>query len=273
MVREFFDIQEKPVRDTLESLAIAGAQEGESRLVLVGGMALQMYATTERDLLRPTSDIDVLDPANRSYEVFRGGIANSMIAELRKRGYAAQSKRGKAKNEVKVMKGQNARAQELFFAHFTRYSPETFKRIAQVTEREVAYAKELVLPYEGSQCTIKVVSPEDMIPYKLRRLKNYMEKERIEDPIYGVLLAQVEDFNWEELAKIDLRDWCERLTTMQSRIAGHNGETTPEKGRYVVNKDLYDFCLLARVFESRPELFNRAYLLQARDEVESAFSK
>ncbi|MBI4983259.1 hypothetical protein HZC32_01305 [Candidatus Woesearchaeota archaeon] len=37
---------------------------------------------------------------------------------------------------------------------------------------------------------------------------------------------------------------------------------------YIINKDLYDLCLLARHIEGKPSCFNKAYYLEAKTKID-----
>lgn len=276
MVRAFFDVRESIVRDTLESIADASSGVPVAIVpIIVGGIALQLYASDQRDFLRPTSDVDLLDPNNRSYEDFAATYGSVLRNSLRKKGYQIALKRGRSKNEVKVMKGQNANAEELFFAHSTRYQPNTFEISRKVFFRQVVNSREIELPY-GLGKKVRVIRIEDMIPHKLSRIRYQIGKLQdlspVEvDPFYSTLTRSAEALDWDAFAGLDLSQWCGSLTSMQNALVTHASDpSSTVKARYTLNKDLYDIGVLGRVIASRPELFNKSYFLNARAEVERA---
>lgn len=273
MVRLFFDVHERIVQKTLESLADASLlMDATQRPVIVGGIAIQLYASDERGLLRPTSDVDIIDPQNSEYLDFVRGIGSTLRRDLREDGYQVQLKRGRDKNEVKIMHGQHEAATELFFAHLTRYSPEVFGRTKPVTEREVQNASTLELPYGQP---IKVKRIEDMLTHKIKRVRRSLrELAKMGalgelDPLYASLFSAAENSDWDELAKLELSAWCNGITKVQNAMVAHAAPDTSDKLRYKINKDLYDLCLLSRIIGGKPDLFNRAYFESAKREVDS----
>ncbi|MEK6839314.1 MAG: hypothetical protein AABX72_00055 [Nanoarchaeota archaeon] len=274
MVKVYFDAYEPIVQKTLEYVAelSASAPVAEERPVVVGGMAIQLYAFNQRPLLRPTSDVDILDVKNRAYEIFSQGIGVEAARYFKKSGYQVQPKRARDENELKIMKGQNAHAEELFFAHFTRYTPEMLELTGHVSIREAKNAREMSLPYNSSK-TVKVKLIEDMIPYKIRRVRRSLEaltkSGEAEEPLHQALLQSADNAEWESLIGINLPQWCENLTLMQADLQKEVNGSVTKKTKYKLNKDLYDLCLLSEVILNNPSLFNRAYYLSAKREVEA----
>jgi hypothetical protein len=276
MVRMFFDAHEPIVQRTLECIAeISNSLPPDERPVIVGGMAIQLYAYDQRSLLRPTSDVDILDVMNHPYEEFSRGIGADAVPYLGSFGYQIQLKRARDQNELKIMKGQNAHAEELFFAHFTRYAEELFKSTKQVSLREASNARESRLPYDTSSGTVKLKLIEDIVPYKIKRIRTSLESltkmGETEEPLHRALLLSAEEGDWESLAGFSLPQWCQNLTLMQADLQSDISEGSLQKRRtkYKLNKDIYDLCLLSQVISGKPSLFNRAYYLTAKREVDS----
>ena len=187
-----------------------------------------------------------------------------MALKLRKEGgYQVQLKGSPTRNmyEIKVMNGQQNKAKELFFIHFGNqpYSAEEPDR-QKIFHREAANAVNVYKDSENSP--LYVVRIEDIIPRKIMRIHSHLDKSP--DPLHHSMYAQAESGDWEHLAQVSLDGWCEQLTIMQNGFLPT--QKTPPKD-YVVNKDLYDICRLARAIESHPEKFNKSYYLNAKAEV------
>jgi hypothetical protein len=261
----YFTIQDKIVKNALDSIYCPKYQSRRETPIVVGGIAIQLHCPEMPDALRPTSDIDLLYlPEINNYLHFSQGPANEISACLRAKGYQVQLK--KSRNlplyEVKVMNGQGNKAKEMFFIHFDKVSPEIEKRTGCISEREAENAIEMQT--DNGYALVKRI--EDIVPYKIRRINRILNKNEEGSPLEKSMADLADQGKWSELANTSLEPWLTHLIDAQNTLE-HGKKILPPS--YVLSKDLFDICLLARKIEGNPEKFNRAYYAIAKQEVES----
>jgi len=262
MVLVHFTILEDVVRNSMDALSDISTQDKSTSPIIVGGMAVQLHCPERKELLRPTGDIDLLYlPRISDYQEFARGLGGEMQNALRARGYQVQLKRTRSSYEVKIMKGQQAKAQELFFVHFECLPQGQQDNL--IDKREAENSVEL----GEREKSIYVIRIEDIIPRKIRRIRRVLEEQGEKaDPLHRSLYKLADSGDWGKLAQYTLEDWCTAITTMQ---AGFSISQKVPPRDYVINKDLYDLCLLARKVDGQPHLFNRSYYSVARSQIDA----
>lgn len=263
MVLLYFTVLEKIVRESLAAVSAVSTTDSKASPVVAGGMAIHIHCSDYPDILRPTSDLDAAYlPGVESYANFGSGVGGQLQRELLNKGYQVQLKRGRGKYEVKIMNGQGAQAKELFFIHFGNLPFEIRKRQYSTFEREAAHA--LNVNTGTDEKPLYVMRIEDIIPRKMKRLAKNLAPPSVVDPMHHSLYQQAEKGEWDALTRISLSEWNDNLTRMQ---LGFPSDQKNLPQNYVVNKDLYDLCVLARKIEGDPACFNRAYFITAMSEV------
>jgi len=266
MALKFFDLDELIVQHSLSAL---GKLPKKRDVFVAGGIATQLYNLDKRELLRPTSDIDLPDISNEDFKEFVAGKGNELKEILEKEGYKVQLKRGHYSNNVLVRKDS-----ELFSLNFTRYNKELHDKTAHITKREYENSSSINLPWNTTQ-KLKIIRPEDILANKSKRVssadESIISKEGI---LYSIFLdyAKNGDFKHLEMPEWDLKKWCKKLTSKQNEL---NALDLPENGlekteafqSYKLNKDLYDLSLMSNFIFKNPSKFNRAYFDQAKSEL------
>jgi hypothetical protein len=264
MVLSYFTIKDTIVKKALETLASDRYEDRSHTPIVVGGMATQLHCRDTPNRLRPTSDLDTMYlPQIADYEVFSNGIGKDISYELKRAQYQVQLKkiRNRPQYEVKIMDGQGNQAKELFFLHFDQRTPELAKKTSAINERESANAIEIT--YDGKP--LYVVRIEDILSHKIKRVRKNITNSQEVASLEKAVFTNADRGKWQALANMSLEPWLQEIIDAQNKLPV-NGALPKE---YVINKDLYDLCLLARKIESSPELFNIAYFSNARQEIES----
>lgn len=265
MAMLYFTINDTITTKTLESISsVTTAHKNESPII-VGGMAVQFHCKDSPDFLRPTSDVDIMyTPQIPNYNSFNTGIGGTLMSFLKNSGYQVQLKKVKDRTlyEVKIMNGQGAKAKELFFIHFDQISPDKISNAPHIIDRETANALEE--EYIGKKLYIQRI--EDIIPHKIKRIRKNMKITNDSSSLEKSLYEAAESGIWNNLANVPFQSWANLITEEQNSLSKEN---SPRRVKYVINKDLYDVCLLAHKIESNPSVFNKAYFLQSKSELDS----
>ena len=263
MVLIYFNVLEDIVKKSLITVSSTTESVAQASPIVVGGIGIQLHCFKDRDLLRSTSDLDLLYlPRIASVKDFQEGIGGKVISKIRSFGYQAQPKKSRSNYEVKVMKGQGQQAKELFFIHFDCLSDELYEKTRYISEREVDNAIESEIPELG-RLFIKRI--KNILPHKVKRIRKKLNEGGIVDPLSQSLYRNAEQMKWSSLASYATPMWCMEIAGLQNRFPSDEKSHSPV---YDVNKDLYDVCLLARKIESEPDCFNRSYYLNARSQIE-----
>ena len=260
MVLLYFTLKDKIVKEAMGSLSPAGKNRDECPVV-VGGMAVQLHCQDMIDRVRPTSDTDVIYiPEINSYSDFSSGIGGEIAEHIKSHGYQVALKKVKHRPncEVKIMDGQGNKAKERFFIHFDGV-PTNKPKSCNINKRQVENASEI--GYSGS--SVYVLRPEDILASKLKRLKRKMIDAGDVSGLEQALFNTADSARWSELAKTPLEPWLDHIIDVQNSFPPEQ-VTLPT--RYVIDKDFYDICLLARKIEGTDGMFNKAYFANARNQ-------
>ena len=245
------------------------AEDCQNYPVVVGGIAVQLYSEDSPELLRETTDWDLIYPLRFDlFSDFEKKVIRSLRPDLTRIGYQTQGQRAGKNWAVKVMKGQGRKAQEVFFVNFDYPIPRLEEKEAKIIEREIKNS--VLFEVDGEQIFVK--SLEDLIPRKIRRIDDRLGSlEPEQEGFLRSLLIEAERENWRELAKVPLLEWGSIIQTYQERLrqASERGEDLRSKpSAYIASKDLYDICLLSRAIESGKHPFNRTYYSSVKKEIE-----
>ncbi len=264
MVLIYFNALEKIVKDSFTAVKDCTTDSATTSPIIVGGMAIQVHCYQDQDLLRSTSDLDLLYlPRIESFQQFQDGEGGKILRAIRKSGYQVQLKKSRANYEVKVMDGQGNKAKQLFFIHFDCLSDELFAKTGYISQREVENA---IFHEQGEFAGLYVKRLEDILPHKVKRVRGKIQAGAQSNPLFGTLYQQAERMLWKNLAPLATKEWCNQIADMQNSFPSDEKSHSPV---YDVNKDLYDICLLARKIESSPGMFNRSYYLNSVREINS----
>jgi hypothetical protein len=269
MTLVYFTANDKIVGKAIRALYAQKYSRIRDTPLMVGGMAIQLHCRDMQHALRPTSDIDVAYlPEIADYKAFSAGIGKNIADSLITQGYQVQLKKRKGTPlyEVKIMNGQGNKAKELFFIHFDKLFPEAAKDASALYEREQENAVE-VLVAEDSIGLIKRV--EDIVPHKLRRVRTMLNKLDGASDLERALYELADAGSWSKLANTPIEPWLTNIINVQNNLE-HASKSLPQT--YVLSKDLYDICLLARKIEGTAGSFNRSYYSKAKREVESLYN-
>lgn len=263
MVLIYFNVLEDIVQHTIASVGTIERNSSPSqRNLIVGGMATQLHSLAYPQLLRPTLDLDLTNCEDyKDYKDFSDRMGDPLLKEIRKRGYQAQSKAGRLGYEVKVMKGQGDQAQELFFIHLDAL-PQPYRENEKMDTSE-RIKNSIKMEVKG--VPVHVTRIEEIIPRKLKRLRDKIQEMTDGDELLESLHAYVEQGRWSDLSIIPLDEWVTRITESQNEFTAH--KITRPPARYVASKDLFDVCLLSRVIEANPAKFNRSYYLDVKKRI------
>ncbi len=260
MVLIYFNVLEDIVQKTIASVGTVQKTLGSSQTpLIVGGMATQLHALAYPDLLRPTLDLDLTNCEDYAdFRNFSDKIGDPLLKEIKQRGYQAQIKRVRFGYEIKVMNGQGEQAKELFFIHLDAL-PQPYRN-----KQKIEIAEELRNAIEmGVQgVPVYVTRMEDIIPRKIKRLREKIKEMADGDELLESLHTYAEQGRWGDLSSVPLQEWATRITESQNDFT--KNKITRPPARYVVSKDCFDICLLSRVIEANPAKFNKAYYLAVR---------
>ena len=260
----YFNVLEDIVQRTIASVGTVqrGLSSSQQPLV-VGGMATQLHALAYPQLLRPTLDLDLTNCEDYSdFRDFSSKLGDPLLKEIRKRGYQAQIKNGRLGYEIKVMNGQGDQAKELFFIHLDAL-PQPYREQEKIETRE-RLRNAIILEVQG--VPVYVTRMEDIIPRKLKRLREKKKEMTDGDELLESLHSYAEQGRWDTLSTIPLEEWATRITESQNDFT--RNKVTRPPARYVVSKDCFDICLLSRVIEANPAKFNKAYYLAVKQKLE-----
>ncbi|MBS3162697.1 hypothetical protein J4467_02125 [Candidatus Woesearchaeota archaeon] len=264
MVLTYFGILDDIVQVSLKAVSGLDKNNLERRPVIIGGMALQAYVQEtlrKPELLRPTSDIDVMtiEPF-RDFRDFDERVGEDLVSRIRKLGYQAQPSRIKHRNsyQIKVMRGQGNKARELFFINFDYPSDNVLSDpdFNEKRRREIANAN-ITRVGDIEVMTVRI---EDILSDKKDRIQRAISHLPEDHEIYLRALSDIfQEGRWEELRGVPLEKWNDRILKWQNRFDDAGQIKKPWD--YILNKDLYDVCLLMQVINREPRKFNRSYYL------------
>jgi len=264
MVLEYFNINDEIVRSSIVSISGATTIPEKSPIV-VGGMAIQLYCTGDKDALRSTSDVDLLYLPNiYSFEDFSNGIGKKIIAPFEDTIYQAQLKKIKHRDKyvVKIMNGQGQQAKEMFHMHIDK-SPFTSEPQLRELDENLASSAMIIANYDSPVFVPRI---EYILARKINRLGRKLDKvSSLERSIY----TNASQGKWAEVANVPLHPWLDFIVQQQNEITSEKNNNYRD---YHVNKDLYDLCLLARQVEGKDGIFNRAFFLKAKDQVDKTLN-
>lgn len=249
-----YTLEDCVVRDCLEAVSQTSERIPDLELMLVGGIANQMYCP-EKELYRPTNDIDIAPSRIVSHQEFGQGLAPMITDYISSKGRSAQASKTRYSFELDLS------LDEPLFIHISRYSKPFFERAKQQKLREIEHSRLLQIPY--SDKSIKVVGPEDLIVSKIKRLK------RLEHAIdfamnQRIAYDSLKDRDFGFLAKQDHAGWLGALLRDKNYLTQiitkeRFGEYTHHINRYKVEKDLYDISLLLKGVVSETVPFDEDY--------------
>jgi len=234
-----FTIKNKIVRESLASLS-RNAEETYSSM-LVGGIANQLYNISQPDLLRPTTDADISSYLPLTTPQFRY-LGEGVSKDLEELGYSTKLGSSRFAHEIRMREDGHP-----FFIHIETPTKKYFERIKRRLEREHSDANTFRIP--GTEATIKVVKPEDIITGKLRRLK-YLDSEGLIPENLVDIYDRLKNRDFGTLAEVELVQWLENIVAERIALPGYidvnSGEFETKSLQYKASKDLYDVSLLSR---------------------------
>src|SRR3989339_1390951 len=262
MLFQYFNINDKIVEKSISSLAKV-TDIPENSPIIVGGMAIQMHCSSDKEYLRSTSDIDlVYKPEINSYNDFSNGIGGKIKEQLDETEFQSQLKKIKHRDKyvIKIMNGQGNNAKELFHMHIDKSPFTKNENIAKLDQLLMNTA----VKYAVDNNYVFLPRPELIIARKLNRLKRKLNSSEstLEKSIYN----NAEHGKWGNVAKIPLHPWLDLIITQQNKITN---EKDKKYYNYHINKDLYDLCLLSHQIEGKPGFLNKAFYLQAKNEIDT----
>ncbi|MBM3232059.1 hypothetical protein FJZ21_01625 [Candidatus Pacearchaeota archaeon] len=244
MGRTSFDLGDKIVRDSLASLSVVNS----TNPVVVGGLAVQIHCRRKSEFLRDTPDADILTPENMTYEHFLIDIFPRVAEYLRDNGYQVQPKKGRGNHCVKVMEGQNKQDSKTFFIHWTNFGKEVYAGFKDYVQKQINYSR--FESFEGVE-NVRVAALEEILPLKVRRaIKFGRDRQDVVGPFYDLLTTDAEYGDWSRLSAFSLEGWKLKIEEMQRKLGRKvaSCDYRDMAETYKLNKDLFDICLAARVF-------------------------
>ena len=251
MGKVYFKINDKIVVDCLDSLS---SVRGE-KLVIVGGLAIQLHGREWSKYFRKTPDVDLLMVQNCDFDSFLREIYPDVSDNLKREGYKTQPKRGRGNNAVKVMKNPNHEDSETFLMHWTKFSQNIYPVFFDYISRQIYRSEEM--PSPSGREKIRVAALEEIVPLKVQRIMRFgSDRESLVGPIYSSLVENAKKGNWGALAGIPLGDLGKGVERLQNQL-GDNSPYTEERFRtYKLSKDLYDLCFVSRIISDSVSPFD-----------------
>jgi hypothetical protein len=252
MSRRYFNLNNEIVANSLDSLDALDDQKP----VIVGGLAIQLNAVERKKLLRNTPDVDILVPENLEYKSFLTNIYPKVSSFLKDIDYRVQPKEGRGNNAVRVMHNQNREDEEVFFMHWTVFSPQVYENMKDYVARQLKYAK--IIRYSPLRRPVKVACLEEIIPLKVQRSITFSTggNEAIVGPVYSSLVESAKNEDWGFLASMPLLQWQCVIERLQENLIDESQINPHILGTYKLSKDIYDICLAAKVIADDPNGFD-----------------
>ena len=210
--------------------------EDNRKIMVVGGAASQLNMRDNSDLLRPTTDIDLIsnDASKKSQ---RRNWAEFLEREITKEGHFTKGGLTRYGAEVRF-----SNYEPDFILHLNCFGDNFFKRHKKRMDGE--YERSETVKIDNSE--VKYHSPMDVIINKIRRIKSLEKAKAIKLNSYqrgimhSICNAQFDDINTEGLHK-DLENLLKvRNQTVEDLGRYGYKQVISEVENYKLMKDLYD---------------------------------
>lgn len=227
-----------------------------NQYVIVGGLAVQAYAQSQfKNLHRPTIDADIVKE-NITFKTFKQSTGDP-IGKLAKNKFGIPHHiiNSHNANTVQLMNHPHLEQKEVFLLHYTRYQKELYSRIADAIKKQIESATEIQLDKIVSKEAIETKAKIKDIPaYHIRVLE---EKELLQRKLQRVISKKkrepevVIEAEYEAIRNkiihqgISYKPKGLSLELLQAKILLSSHENSTQ---YNIEKDIYDFCLLKRIF-------------------------
>jgi len=233
------------LNDTLFKYSLAKSSEseeafeGKGRIMVVGGVATQLISYN-KDLLRPTTDIDLIIDKSVS-KTERRKWAECLGQKIEKEGYPVNYGLNRYGAEVNF-----ANLERNLVIHLNYLGSGFFERFRKKIEREYERAE----IYNILDTKIRCQSPMDIIINKLRRIEILDKFNKIELDSYKkyflslVKDAQFDDIDTEELSDMLVENIIDRNQTIED-ISRESFDLVKKRiDQYKIYKDIYDISLI-----------------------------
>ncbi len=253
-----FSLEDRVVQSSIKTLTEINERNPERKLVIVGGIACQLYCTDPK-LYRPTNDVDILFMHQMSAAEFKDTLGKDIACRMAAQGYPSILSKGRGSHEVATKEDGKT-----FYIHVARFSKPYLGKHKDWKSREIDNAK--TMTKEGLPYNILVHRIEDIMANKSRRLRRF-EKD---GHIRGRCKEEWETFqdeNFDLLANQDLQYKLQHIIkeseTFENMTVDEFAKNYPDVCFYKVHKDLYDIALLCRTVLEGKQDFDIKYLRDA----------
>lgn len=259
-----------------------GKEDLDETLVLVGGIATQLHSfpyvarELRRDLLRPTSDIDLIRINKQQHREFKSETY-PIIQEYLDR-YNTSVRKGRMSHEIGLIYDGDERGDlniHLFRASKKRYDAALPKMRHDIYNSIELELPEIVYPEGGK---IRTVRFEDVLAGKSDNLveltrKGYVPNTQIEI-VETLLEGDVESISLRDLNSYRARsDEMKHLLLDRTQEIDDKETHNPRIQIYRAFKHLYDVILLSRTAGEGLAPFDLKYFKDAGKEIKEKFYK
>ena len=259
-----FTIENDLLVDSLKAISEYRENGGKYDLVIIGGVATQLYASYSRypEFLRATHDIDLNTNTRIKGKVdFRENIGNPIAShltdynpEVTTRGFYS----------VKLTDEENTS----YLIHMVQYGKQFFETKRHGLERQVSNANMIrypkFTPQNNLDFKIKIVRLEDIIAGKEKRIQHLKERGL---NTYEEETNLLEERDWVKLGEIELSSRLKHVNIERNNLLAYMDGGRPknkkELNRYNMEKDIFDICLLSRLFTEGKLNFDESYYEEA----------
>ena len=259
-MEEKFTPKDIVVQDTLKAIASYSQKPStEYKLLLLGGMATQLYAYNSLpDLMRPTTDIDLVGNKLLTYSLFKHEVGLSIAQRLE--NYNPEIKpRSHHTFQLSIKDRQG----DPLLVHLYRRSKNRFELEKRTIERQFSNANTLPIP--NSDKNIDILRLEDLLEQKVGRFSRLKRLERIQK-IPKDLREQydrIKKRDYVTLASQDLADSLQELKKEKTRLPSyydHGHEAFQEAlDHYGSSKDIFDVCVMLKLAMTNALDFDENY--------------
>ncbi len=212
-----------------------GSFDDGRKLMIVGGAASQLKMSTTPELLRPTTDVDVISN-NYTTKNQRRAWAQRTQDIISEEGHPAVGSLSRYGSEVRF----TTLDQDLLL-HLDCFGPNFFNRHKKKIDGE--YERADLVNIDGN--LVRCHSPMDVIVNKIRRIHSIGRKYVELDPFQRYFLDLVSDAQFDDVDTSSLRDSLKEVLKIRNQTVedlgryNYNDVITEIEG-YKVAKDIYD---------------------------------
>lgn len=262
-----FTLEDKVLQDSLAAVgSYSQKPQNQYKLLVLGGIANQLYAYPAfANLMRPTTDLDLVANSPITYAAFRHELGRSLAQKLEK--YNPEIKPRSHHTFQLSLKDQDG---DPLLIHIYRRSINRYNLEKNSIERQFSNANRLQIPNTSS--AVYILRTEDLLEQKIgvfSRLKRLERLHKIPKE-FKELYEKIKKRDWIALANQDINSWLSELKKEKTRLPSHydHGHEAFQEAldHYCSFKDIFDICLLLKLAVNNSIDFDEDYLTKITEE-------